>query len=176
MKYTQTLLMTAFVAVSLVGGGCVSISKQEAPVIPPVAEQPPANAKVAARDVKMTGCEPKAITVSEPAANTAVTFPFTVKAVVHNAERKDCSWTMFEAQAASMEVKDSDGKVVASGLLMAKGEWMTDGPVSFDGMITPVSGVTPSGVLDLVITEENPSGMKDSQTITIPIFVQADNI
>ena len=49
-------------------------------------------------------------------------------------------------------------------------------PVAFEGTIKAVDGATPSGVLDLVITEENPSGAKDSQTITIPVFVQADNI
>lgn len=180
MKQTQTLLITALVAVSLIAGGCASTPTAQTPTTtntPPVAEAPmQANGKIAAREIKMTGCKPKAITISEPEANFAVTFPLTVKATVHNAEQKACSWTMFEAQAASMEVKDSTGKVVATGVLMAKGEWMTDAPVSFEGTLKSVDGVTPRGVLDLVITEENPSGMKDSQTITIPVYVQADNI
>jgi polyisoprenoid-binding protein YceI len=136
-----------------------------------ISEAPPAQP---VREITMTGCSPKALMISEPSANAAITFPFTVKATVDNGSNPACRWTVFEAQAASMEVKTASGEIVGRGLLTTSGDWMTTATTTFEGtiQIAPSASATPSGELTLILTEDDPSGMKTPQTITVPLSVK----
>jgi hypothetical protein len=173
MKTSRFLLGIGAIAALVAGAGC---SLSPTPVVSTPDVGVPSTGKIAAREVVMTGCSPKAMTVQEPAANTAVSFPLTVKARVHNAASPNCRWTLFEAQAGVMTVKNADGEVIAQAPLATQEDWMTDQEVGFESVINLMPGKTASGPLMLVITEEDPSGQGLSETIEIPIFVAADNI
>jgi hypothetical protein len=114
------------------------------------------------------------LTVLSPLPQDAIDFSsdfsFVVKGVVDNTKRKElgCSWSVFEAQAASMKVVNTDNEVVGNGLLMAKDtDWMTDQPVQYEGVVK-VTG-THKG-FKLIVTEENPSGEGNVDTIEIPLI------
>ena len=151
-------LLPFFVGIALIGGGCFN---------PPVAEKP--TPKPQGPQATYVGCTPKAMTILEPVPGATVTLPFTVKARVHNAERPDCPWTVFEAQAASMRLLDTNGATVGTGILMTSQDWMTDGSIEFTGDIPAIAVV--QGQATLIITEENPSGEGTPEEIMIPLVV-----
>lgn len=119
------------------------------------------------RDDKMKKYnECDAVVITNPTKGQQVTDPLEVTVVVENAG-KNCQWTVFEAQAGTMELKDSTGQVVGTGVLTTEEEWMTDGPVEYTGTIDLVN--TPAnGDLMLTITEDDPSGQSQQQ-VTLPL-------
>lgn len=151
-------------ALSLLGGGCFT----DKPAQPQ--EQTPKPAP--SPSVSYVGCTPKSAKILEPAPGARVTLPITVKFEVHNAKNPACTWTMFEAQAGTMRLLDKDGVTVGNGFLMAGGDWMTDSPVTFTGIIPALSLV--DGEVTLIVTEENPSGEGTPQEISIPLIVHKD--
>lgn len=106
-----------------------------------------------------------ALTKIQPNTGEKVTSPLTISVTVDNT--KTCKWTVFEAQAGTIVLKDKSGKTLGSGVLKTTDDWMTDQPVTYTGTI---KFTTPSSKdLTLTITEEDPSG-KGSQTVTIPLY------
>jgi hypothetical protein len=108
--------------------------------------------------------------VSTPLSKTTVAFPLTVKTVVDNTQMDilGCAWSVFEAQAGFVEVIDGDGNVVGGGTLTTDEDWMTTGPVRYDAELKLTK--TPSTkTLDLVFTEENPSGEGIPDTFVLPV-------
>jgi hypothetical protein len=108
------------------------------------------------------------LTITQPRPVEIAKFPLTVKGVVNNSKNLSCVWTLFEGQAATMQVKDSDGTVIGDGILMAKGDWMTEGPVDVEGQIS-LKQKPVGDTLMLVITEEDPSGMGEPEQISIEL-------
>lgn len=108
-----------------------------------------------------------ALTVITPQPGQQVSSPLPVSVIVDNRNPK-CHWTVFEAQAGSMEIKDKNGTVLGTGILTTTNpNWMTVNPVTYKGTIT---FTRPAGKkLSLTITEENPSGRPGAQQITIPL-------
>lgn len=105
-----------------------------------------------------------ALTNITPQSGTKITSPFTVSVTVDNT--KSCKWTVFEAQAGTLTLKDADGQTLGTGLLTTTGEWMTEQPVTYRGMIEFSEPATDD--VTLVITEEDPSG-EGGQTVSIPL-------
>ena len=116
------------------------------------------------------------LTVSEPTPNEEVVFPLTVNAVVDNtlSGALGCSWTVFEAQAALIEVMDSDNNKVGQGLLTTNEDWMTTGPVNFTSVISLDDGVSSGEELTLIFNEEDPSDGEAGvpSVLEIPVVAQ----
>lgn len=105
-----------------------------------------------------------ALTKITPQSGQKITSPLTVSVTVDNT--KSCKWTVFEAQAGTIMLKDSNNHTIGSGILTTSEEWMTDTPVTYTGTISFTKPTTDD--VTLIITEEDPSG-KGSQTVTIPL-------
>lgn len=118
-----------------------------------------------------TGCGADHLTVTSPVSGSVVGQAIAVEAVVDNRDANtDCSWTVFEAQAGTIEVRDAQGAVLGQGLLTTEEEWMTSEPVRYTGSVALTAA--PSGDLTIVITEENPSGEGTPDTVAIPLVSQ----
>ena len=109
--------------------------------------------------------------IVKPKENQLIISPLTVSVVVDNTSTM-CHWTVFEAQAGTIEIIDDAGTTVGTGILKTTDNWMTNKPVTYDGTIiftqTPVSNT-----VVLQITEENPSGKPNPQTVTRPLRTSA---
>lgn len=157
------MLFALLPAVILLGQGCPA-NTGTAPVPPEVPTTPK-------YEVKETGCAPKNVTVYTPQPGSTKTLPLRVDVLVENQKNPACNWTLFEAQAGLVQLFDSTGAEVGAAPLMTSDEWMTTGPVAFSATITPTGTVAP-GQARILITEEDPSGMGDVQTIEIPFILQ----
>ena len=113
-------------------------------------------------------CFPTNLTLSVPEPGQKVTFPLTVVGAVDNRKNTDCNWGVFEAQAGTLVVKDEQGEVVASGILTAKGEWMTEGPIQVEGIVSATQPIT-GNTLTLIATEDDPSGLGELQQLSIEL-------
>lgn len=113
-------------------------------------------------------CE--ALHVVTPKPNTTITSPLTVEVIVDNSQ-KDCRWSVFEAQAGIIRLTDEQGNTLGQGILRTTEEWMTESPVTYSGKI---SFTKPDNVsnIQLVITEENPSGEGAPESIQIPLSLK----
>lgn len=111
-----------------------------------------------------TTCQ--AMRITSPRADAKVSSPLSVKAIVDNSNNA-CRWTVFEAQAATIEIQDSNGKTLGTGALTTAEEWMVPTPVNYSGRITFAKPSTTTG--RLVVIEENPSGRPNPQTIAITV-------
>lgn len=116
------------------------------------------------KTMPVTACQ--ALTIVTPHNNDTVTSTFTVTAIVDN-RNLNCHWTVFEAQAGTITVKDQTGATVGTGVLHTSDTWTTDNPVTYSGEIT-LAPNTAHGTIQLIITEENPSG-QPGKTRTISL-------
>ncbi len=108
-----------------------------------------------------------AVTLLSPQENQKVSSPLAITVTVDN-RNKDCRWTVFEAQAGTLRLLDESKTVIGEGVLTTSGDWMTNEPVMYNGIITFEK--SPVGKkLELQIIEENPSGKPDSQILTFPL-------
>lgn len=105
-----------------------------------------------------------ALTKITPHEGETVTSPLTVSITIDN--RRSCKWTVFEAMAGSVTLKDGNDQIMGTAVLTTTDEWMTDKPVTYTGTLEFPS--PPTSELQLVILEEDPSG-EGSQTVTIPL-------
>lgn len=112
----------------------------------------------------------KAIDVKSPFPNQKITPPKLTVTVVINNSNPACRWTVFEAQAGTLELQDENQNTIATGTLSTTQDWMTVKPVTYQGTISFDAINTQRA--DLIITEENPSGGDNPQTISIPLLAQ----
>jgi len=109
----------------------------------------------------------KALSLITPKVNQQVASPLVVTVVIDNSDT-NCHWTVFEAQAGTIDIIDEDKSVIGQGVLTTEDDWMTDQPVTYKGSITFTK--SPVGkILKLQIHEENPSGNSDTQILTFPL-------
>lgn len=145
----------------------VTARKQQEKVVPPLAYTPQ-ESEVDKGDTSDCG-----LTLTTPISGAGVSFPLSVTAVVDNTDAVElgCSWTMFEAQAGYMELKDEGGAVLATGILETGEEWMTTGPVNFSGTLSPATPIAPGTLLTLIVHEEDPSDGEAGvpSTISLPL-------
>lgn len=114
-----------------------------------------------------SGCPKIGLSISDPKPNTSVSSSFTVSGTIDNRNLpKECRWGIFDAQAGNMQVVTAEGLLVGEGTLLAYGSWMSEGLVQLTGQINSVQKTT-NQALSLIITEEDPAGLKQAKTITI---------
>lgn len=105
-----------------------------------------------------------ALTEIQPSSGAKITSPLHVSVTIDNT--KSCKWTVFEAQAGALTVKDSTGEILGTGILTTNSEWMTEQPVVYTGTVEFIEPSTDD--VTLVITEEDPRG-ESGQTVSIPL-------
>lgn len=104
--------------------------------------------------------------ISEPHVNSIVTSPLTVRGQAPG------SW-FFEG-SFPVQLLGVDGKILASGLATAEGDWMTTSPVPFMAMLSFPSPQSGSGTL--VLERDNPSGLPEMATsVSVPIRFESKN-
>lgn len=114
-------------------------------------------------------CTTKNLAILSPMSGQKVSFPLVVRGIVDNSSSPNCTWHVFEGQAASMVLYDSHDQVIGEGLLMAEGEWMTTDPISVRGTVTLNRNPTPGQSLTLLIREDDPSGLTEPQKIEVKV-------
>lgn len=147
-------------AIVIVGVWYLKPSNTEAPVIN--------DDTTTYEEIALSSC---GLEVLSPLANTAVSFPLLVNAIVDNTNTEElgCSWVVFEAQAGIVKVMNGATEV-GMGILSTTEDWMTSSPVNYSGSVSlsaPVASGTP---LTLLFEEENPSGEGIPDTLTIPVI------
>ncbi len=112
------------------------------------------------------------LTVNSPLAGSTVSFPLSVSATVDNTQSQSlgCSWTVFEAQAGSVTVKDANGNVLGQSYLKTTGNWMTTGPVVFTATIATLTNPSYTGPLTIVFEEEDVSGQGNPDTLSVNVM------
>ena len=110
-------------------------------------------------------------TVNSPLPGSIVTFPLFINAVVDNINSKTlgCSWTVFEAQAGGVVVKDSTGAILATSTMNTTEDWTTSNPVTYTSTIPTLSNPSYAGPLTIVFTEDNPSGNPNPDTLSVSV-------
>lgn len=137
----------------------VTENKIETTSTPPVAEE-------------RVGC---GIVVKSPTIGEKFDVIKKVSVVVDNSKRIElgCGWTVFEGQAGTFKIIDSQDNEVANGILKVQEgiEWMTSLPVMYEAevLISKDEKDIAKGIGKLTITEDDPSGEKILQTIEIPV-------
>ncbi len=101
---------------------------------------PPASARPAALD--------DLIVVEAPLADALVTSPITISGKARG------NW-YFEA-SAPVELRDTNGTIIAQGHIEAQGDWMTSEYVPFTATLTFTSPAAKTGLL--ILKNDNPSG------------------
>jgi hypothetical protein len=105
-----------------------------------------------------------ALTNITPGSGTKITSPLSVTVTIDNTQ--SCNWTVFEAQAGILTLKDSNDEILGTGTLTTTSEWMTEQPVVYTGTFEFTKPATDD--VTLIIEEEDPSG-EGSQTVSIPL-------
>jgi hypothetical protein len=135
-----------------------------APSTPPLASPPSTPTSTQAAQ----GTCP-ALTVLNPVSRMeAYLLPLKVRVMVDN-RNPNCHWTVFEAQAGSVELRDRSGHVITSAPLKTTGDWTSNQPLEYDATLSPSTNAT--GPLVVFITEENPRGKPNPQTVTVNVNV-----
>ena len=109
--------------------------------------------------------------VTYPFPGSTVAFPLTINAIIDNTQAATlgCSWTVFEAQAGTVVVKDSSGTVLANTVLTTTSNWMTTSPTPYTATVAALSNPAYTGPLTITFEEENPSGEGVPDTMVLPV-------
>jgi hypothetical protein len=154
--YPLFIIVLAFFAGIFIG---YTLSSQKS------TSSPIKQSKQSISDVPKKACT--ALTVTTPNQGDTVTAPLHVQVVVDNTN-PDCHWTVFEAQAGTMELRDGTDHLVGTGILTTAEDWMTDQPVTYTGTI-PFTNMPVDNGLTLTISEDDPSG-QNHQEIVVPLI------
>lgn len=106
----------------------------------------------------------KAFVTTSPGAGSKVSFPLRVTGIVHP-KYNTGRWTVFEANAGSVVVKDAAGNALTSAVpLSLSGEWMNTDPKPFSVTIPALTAnVAKDMLVDIVFTDDNPAGDEGTQ-------------
>lgn len=114
---------------------------------------------------KAPGCE--AITVKNPLPDQKIMPPSLTVTVIIDNTNPTCHWSVFEGQAGTLELQDDEQNTLGTGTLTTNDDWTANKPVTYQGTVSFSS--VGGGKANLIITEENPSGSNNPQTIQIPL-------
>ncbi len=113
--------------------------------------------------IEMSPLAPKPIVIISPFREQVINSPLNITGYVNGKE-----WAAYEGQAGNIELMDSQGKIIATGILIAKTEW-TKFPVYFEAEIKYNTPIGEKGVL--IFHNENPSGLiEKNRRIEIPVI------
>lgn len=107
-----------------------------------------------------------ALTIDTPQKGQQVTSPLVISVTVDNS-KDNCRWSVFEAQAGSVDLVNDNGDVIGTTTLTTTEDWMTDEPTSYSGTIT-FTPDTNNKDYTIVVHEEKPSGLSGKK-ITLPL-------
>jgi hypothetical protein len=108
-----------------------------------------------------------AVTIVSPHAGSAITNPLSINLIIDNS-KPGCHWTVFEGQAGTATLTDSSGKFLGQAVLKTTEDWTLTKPTAYNAVITLTKHPS-SGVVNLILQEENPSGKPNPQEITISL-------
>ncbi len=101
------------------------------------------------------------IHVTVPLASVLVQSPLVVKGEARG------SW-YFEA-SFPVKVLDANGIVLGQAPVQAKGEWMTNDFVPFEGTVTFTTPATETGTI--IFQKDNPSGLPENdRSVSVPVY------
>jgi len=137
---------------ALTGAGCLFADNSADKRVPPtpVTTTPPVQTATSTSLTTKKG-ETDRIRVSMPMPGALVTRPLRIAGEVRG-------W-YFEG-SFPVRILNKDGRLIASGIATAKGDWMTDGWVPFTGTID-YPPQTPGSTGTIVFTKDNPSGLPE---------------
>ena len=99
------------------------------------------------------------ITVIQPQENAIISSPLTVQG--------EAKGTWFFEASFPAKLVDSNGVVLAQGIMQAKSDWQTEDFVEFEGTLEFTTDATEG---ELILQKDNPSGLPENDTeISIPI-------
>lgn len=119
----------------------------------------------AAEEVEVSEVEEKQVPeveVSEPAANSNVTFPLLVTGQAKG------GW-YFEG-SFNVKLLDGEGNVLDETFAQAQEDWMQEGFVPFEATIEPTTPPT-EGEGKIVLSKDNPSGLPENDaSVEVPVL------
>jgi hypothetical protein len=110
------------------------------------------------------------LTIQTPTKNQTISSPLEITAVVDN-RNPLCNWRVYEAQAGTIEIKDTKGNIVGKGVLQTEDNWMQAEPVTYHAALTFSKPTTQTKAI-LTITEENPAGKPDAKSVSLPLLLE----
>ncbi len=163
----NTLIGVLVIIVIILGAYSINQRRAVAP-----AENGPIVSTTAGQQQQTTAASHCGLTVNSPLPNATVTFPLSINATIDNTQLSSlgCSWTVFEAQAGTVIVKDSNGSAVGQAVLSTTADWMTSNATVYTATVSSISNPSYTGSLTLVFEEENPSGEGIADTLMVGVM------
>jgi len=107
--------------------------------------------------------------VSSPVAGDTVTFPLTISGTIHPTSNPG-PWIVFEGEAGTVVVKDANNTPQSDTKIMTLSvDWMNSNPKPFSVTIPTLTGTPNSNELDIIFTDNNPSGDGNYHTCTLGV-------
>ncbi len=166
MKNTLIVVLLAVV----IGFGVYTTSSKKA--IAPAPQQPSQSTNQPPAEPAKVAASHCGLTVNSPMPTSGVIFPLIINATVDNTQMSTlgCSWTVFEGQAGTVDIKDAQGATLAIGVLQTTSNWMTTAPTVYTSTITSLSNSIYTGPLNIIFTEENPADFPTPDTLTVSVI------
>lgn len=102
-----------------------------------------------------------------------IVSPLHIEAIIDNTkmETLGCSWGVFEAQAGTIQVTDTEGNILGTSTLNTVAEeWMTTSPTIYTSDIE--LSYIPDNKIILTFTEDNSADFPNPDTFSISIYTQ----
>ncbi len=104
--------------------------------------------------------------VTSPAAGSTIAFPLTMNATVHPAGSPAGSWGVFEGQAGSVTIKDTQGNVLSQTIpLTLTQDWMTADPISFSVTVPSIAPQPAGSTIYVEFNDDDASGENPHQCV-----------
>lgn len=167
MKSTHTWIAVAITLIVVIGAFLYWPETAKTPSSKMPGDQQPST-ESAGTEIIRTGCAASRVTVNTPAPTefVAQSFPLSITVDNRGGDPK-CTWTVFEAQAGTVEVYDMNGNRLAQTYISTTEDWMNLGPTTFTTTVNITKSLSTD--MKIIITEEDPSGMGDVATVMIPV-------
>lgn len=159
----NTLISVLIIVVIVLGGYALLNNKATAPTN---------TGNPTSQETQLTAATHCGLTIDAPLAGATVTFPLTIQATVDNTQSTalGCSWGVFEAQAGTVEIKDTNGASLATGILTTTSDWMTANATPYSVTISALSNPGYTGALSLIFNEENPGDLPSPDSLTVAVL------
>lgn len=157
---TGVVILSLVVVLLIAGGIWVAVRSPKSPIIPAVIPENNTDQDSTSSTVKENVGIPDLIEIEAPAVNSVIRSPLTVMGKARG------PW-YFEA-SFPVKILDANGKQLGQAPVQAKGEWMTEEFVPFEGKVSFSQPTTTSGFV--VFQKDNPSGLPENeQQVRIPV-------
>lgn len=112
------------------------------------------------------------IEVTAPAPGSTVTFPLTIFGTIHPMGNIGTPrpWGVFEAEAGTVVVKNQDGEVISSPVLMSlTGDWMNTDPKPFSVIVPALTTIPDDSSVSIYFGDNNAEDGISRHTCEIPV-------